>query len=159
MYDPLEFWEKNARNWLKLKHDTDKDWEEIKEFVNPDWKVLELGCGSGRWAKYFNDYTGTDIAPSLVISAQKHHPDKQFFHHDMRFPVPKGFDLIFTYTAWEHVPPEDIKKVKLPNTRFLFIEPTNKPSVDYCFKHNYEELFGVKKLKDYGQLTIYGKLE
>lgn len=159
MYDPLEFWEQNAEKWLSQKHQTKKDFAAIKKFINPYWKTLELGCGSGRWSEYLPNYIGVDISPTLVIDAKKSYPQAEFFHHDMRFPVPEGFDLLFTFTSWLHVSPEDIVKIKLPDTNYLFVEPYKLSTVEYCFNHNYEALFGVKKLKKYGELIIYGRIQ
>lgn len=158
MYDPLNFWEANANFWINAKKsETSEDWEVIKKYIKPEWKVLELGCGTGRWAPYFLNYTGSDISPTLLLEAKKLHPDKEFAHHDMREGVPGGYDLIFTYTSWLHMPPKDIKKIKLPKTNLLFVEPHGASSVEYCFQHDYEKLFKVKPLEKHGGLTVYGR--
>lgn len=159
MYDPLEFWETHAEYWLEKKWPTAKEWRQIKYLVNPAWSVLELGCGSGRWSKYFPDYTGIDISPTLLAYAKKKYPEGKFFHHDMRYPVPDKWDLIFTFTSWLHVSPEDIAKVRLPDTNLLFVEPHQPSYVEYCFTHDYPKLFGVKPIKTFGSLTVYSKLK
>lgn len=158
MYDPFPYWEERSKAWIKSKFNTKGDWEAIKEFIDPNWRVLELGCGTGRWAKKFKDYVGVDISPTLVVHAKEKNPTKEFYHHDMRSGVKlPGFDLIFTYTAWLHVPPEEIIKVELPDTNYLFVEPHKESRVSYCFNHDYHKLFGVNELAKHGDLTIWGK--
>ncbi len=155
MYDPLVFWEENAQHWIDLKQPTAQQWKWIKPHVSPDWKVLELGCGTGRWSQYFQDYTGVDISPSLVVHAQNKYPNKTFLHHDQRYPIPEGFDLIFTFTSWLHVTPDEIAKVKLPDTNYLFIEPNEPGRNEYCFTHDLEKIFGVHPVAKHAKLTVY----
>lgn len=47
-------------------------------------KVLDLGCGYGRIAKYINNYTGADLSPDLLNIAKKQNPDKTFVECDGR---------------------------------------------------------------------------
>lgn len=161
MYDPLTFWETRANNWIEQvkTSPTEKEWSWIEPYVNPEWNVLELGCGTGRFAPFFKYYTGTDISPTLLVHAKEKYPNKQFFHHDMRENIKGDYDLIFTCTAWLHVPPEAIKKVKLPDTNYLFVEPTDPSNVEYCFNHDLPLLFGVKPLEKHDKLTLFGKLK
>lgn len=158
MYDPLTYWETRAAHWLKNEiKPTDDWWPVLEQYVKPEWNVLELGCGDGRWSVHFPHYTGCDISSTLIVAAKEKYPDKQWAHHDMRAGVSGQWDLIFTSTAWLHVPPEDMKKVRLPDTNYLFIEPHGRiaSTTDYCFKHNYPKLFGVKKLHTIGLVTLY----
>ena len=42
----------------------------ISEYINPDWSVIELGCGAGHYALYYHDkckeYVGVDITPENI---------------------------------------------------------------------------------------------
>lgn len=158
VYDPLLYWEARAEHWLGQDHQN-PEWEaEIKSRLNPDWNVLELGCGDGRWSELFPKYTGCDISPTLLVEASKRHPGKSFAHHDMREGVSGDkWGLIFTFTSWLHMPPRDIAKVRLPDTSYLFVEPHAKATAEHCFRHDYSKLFGTKPLKRIGKLTMHGR--
>ena len=161
MYDPFTYWEGRAEQWIaSRKPGMHTWWKEIEKLVDPDWKVLELGCGDGRWSEKFKNYQGSDISPNLLEYCAKTYPDKEWFWHDMRNSITKGdWDLIFTYTAWLHVSPKDIRKVKLPDTRYLFVEPHKtrvRPS-EHNHVHDYEKIFGAKPLKTIDKLTLYAR--
>lgn len=158
MYDPLIYWEARAPHWLANEiKPTDEWWPLIEPYVKPEWNVLELGCGDGRWSQHFPNYTGADISSTLVVAAKEKYPDKNWAHHDMRQSISGNWDLIFTFTSWLHVPPTDIAKVTLPDTNYLFIEPHGESRVEHCFQHDFPALFGVKKLHTKEQLTMYGR--
>lgn len=62
--------------------------------------ILELGCGLGDFYPYLKrkfgkiDYTGIDIVPEIIASAQKTHADSRFFCRDV---LAEGFDENFDY--------------------------------------------------------------
>lgn len=159
LYDPLTYWEERAPSWIQGDYPTEKMWERIQQYVKPEWRVIELGCGTGRWAQHFPHYTGVDISPTLLVHAAEQNPTKQFFHHDQRYPIPNNWDLIFTYTSWLHVPPRDMLQVTLPDTNYLFVEPFEPSQSLHCFTHNYEKLLGVKLLEHVDRLAIYGRFK
>lgn len=145
LYDPNEFWEEKADYWAMLPHDTDREWSEIEEFIDPKWSVVEVGCGDGRWSQYFDNYLGTDISKNLIKIAKKENPDKKFKVWDIRHGFPKGYDLIFGYTVLLHLP----KLPQFPDQKMLFVEPFRKSKVNYCFNHDYNKHFRLlKTLKD-----------
>jgi hypothetical protein len=156
-YDPAIFWERQAKHWIEAPKSFGPWSELVKKYSRPEWNVLELGCGDGRWADTFENYTGSDVAPSLLLAAKGLHPTKTFRHHDMRRSLSGNWDLIFTFTAWEHMPPASISGDLLPDTRYLFVEPFEEGTNGYCFKHDYERIFGVKKLHQRGKLAMYGR--
>ncbi|HTE31453.1 MAG TPA: class I SAM-dependent methyltransferase [Chryseolinea sp.] len=70
---------------------------------NAEAKMLDLGCGAGRHAKYlaskgFN-VTGLDLAGSSIIRAKQYEmASLQFFQHDMRIAFGKNFfDYVFNF--------------------------------------------------------------
>ena len=83
MYNPDKFWNEQSLNWLSLDHDTDTQWDEISTFFNPKWKVLEMGCGNGRWSEKIPNYSGCDISEKLILNASLNH-NGNFFVHDIR---------------------------------------------------------------------------
>ncbi len=74
-------------------------------------KVLEVGCGVGRWAKFMKslgvDYVGVDISNKMIEAAKKN-------VSGVNFKVIDGeslsdfssdyFDLVFTITVLHHIP-------------------------------------------------------
>ena len=82
------------------------DWPKIddlhRKFIfsntesNPN--VLDVGCGIGRVADWFDDdsYVGFDFVPEFIEIAKKSHPNKTFLIHSIVEPLPfetKEFDL------------------------------------------------------------------
>jgi len=62
-----------------------------------DARVLDAGCGYGRCAPWFSNYTGVDNSPDLLAIARKEHPDKTFIGADLAL-LPfkdKEFDMAF----------------------------------------------------------------
>ena len=78
-------------------------------------KILDVGCGPGRDAKYFSDkgyeVTGIDISPGLLEIAAKNAPRAKFIKMDMRFmDFPKNsFDGIWAVASLLHIPKKDAK--------------------------------------------------
>lgn len=62
-----------------------------------DKKVLDAGCGYGRSAPWFTDYTGVDLSPDLLEIARKDNPGKEFLLGDLTvLPFKdKEFDMAF----------------------------------------------------------------
>ncbi|MDO8551504.1 MAG: class I SAM-dependent methyltransferase [bacterium] len=82
--------------------------------TNP--KVLELGCGSGRDAKYITrfttDYLGIDISEKMVSQAKLNTPEANFKVEDLEtFEFPKNLDVVFSFASLLHSSKEKLKKV------------------------------------------------
>lgn len=88
----------------------------------PDWaRLLDLGCGRGRHARYLAEHgfqvTGLDIAPSSIAFARRFEHDRlAFFQHDMRRPFRYNyFDAvlnIFTSFGYFNTEKEHLKILK-----------------------------------------------
>ncbi|MGX1166738.1 SAM-dependent methyltransferase [Bradyrhizobium sp. USDA 372] len=63
-------------------------------------KILDLACGSGRFASYLlqrgHEVTGVDLSPKMLTCARFNAPGARFEHFDMNAPVQLGrrFDAI-----------------------------------------------------------------
>jgi SAM-dependent methyltransferase len=78
------------------------------------WRVLEIGCGSGRLARFIAprvaSYTGIDIAPTMVALARERctDPRARFLDGDGRGVPPElaheRFDFVFSWAVMIHVP-------------------------------------------------------
>lgn len=84
------------------------------EKTNP--KVLELGCGSGRDAKYIlrftDDYLGIDISEGMIREARKNTPEANFAVYDLEtFKFPKNLDVVFAFASLLHSDINEVKRV------------------------------------------------
>lgn len=164
-YDEKRYWERRSDSW-DVQAGVDKVKEgKLKEILAGTKfnSVIDVGCGNGRFVPYFEgkEYIGFDISKRLVEICKKKFQDKQFFVSSVEeVSVPRKYDLAFSYTCLEHVPPENIHKavdaLKGVAKQILLIEPKKfVPSGDYCFSHDYKELFKVKKQWSMGDKVAY----
>jgi len=103
-------------------------------------RVLDYGCGSGRWAPFFLQhgcvYRGVDIAPAMVKLAKEHHPDTHFTvlgEKGIPFP-PAEFDLVVSIATIHHNPREEqdrildeLIRVLKPSGHLLLFESVGDP--------------------------------
>ncbi len=154
--------------WPKLK--------ELASVVEPDSKVLDLGCGNGRLIKAFEqkniNYLGCDQEEKLIKMAKKNWPEYSFMVSKIP-DTPEGkFDYIFSIAVIHHIPGNKqridfLKKLKkhLNSQGKVIISVWNlrksrpgliyKSYIDNIFKHNLEYgdvLFPWKK--NHGQELI-----
>ena len=82
---------------------SDVDWNHInrshEEILKPfvDKKVLDAGCGYGRWSEFFSNYIGVDLSPDFIEKAKELYPDKEFLVGKLeKLPFKDNeFDLAF----------------------------------------------------------------
>lgn len=167
-YDPQQYWEEQADNWVaKMDRQgiTERDWQSFSMILgdkiqDPQYKVVELGCGFGRFAPYFANYLGLDISRPLLALAQSIYPDKQFLLWDYRQGLPAtDFNLVFSRTGLLQLTPLEIEALaaKLPKIEYLFIERTDS-EILYSHSHDYEKIFNVRAVGKSGlndSLTIF----
>jgi len=93
--------------------------------IRPGMKILDLGCGEGRWAKVLEDknieYTGVDFSKELIDKAKNidikgsvtfiNKPAQDFISEEK-------FDLIFLFGLITYMNDEDIRKLN-KNCRFM----------------------------------------
>jgi malonyl-CoA O-methyltransferase len=103
----LEFWkeriDKAAKEHYSVYVTNESHWERInavhKELLEKlvTGKVLDAGCGYGRWSELFSDYTGVDFSPDFIALAQKKYPQKNFLVANLKaLPfADKEFDWAF----------------------------------------------------------------
>jgi SAM-dependent methyltransferase len=125
-----DFWEM-AEGQREETSDISAVIKEIKE-LKPK-TLLDIGCGSGRWADLLpsEGYTGIDFSKKLIEIAKKKHSDQLFFETDiMDYKVDNKFDVVFSFATLLHVPPEKIKDyiahLKTLGKKGVFVEPTSE---------------------------------
>jgi len=126
--------------------------------------VLDLACGTGRFVSAFenHDYLGVDIAVQAIEACKTNNPDLKFEVRDIvEWKTKRKFDNIFTWTALEHIPVEEIeqvaKKLKSMGKNIIMVEPTNFKTeiTSYCHDHDYIKLFDAKVVDDFKSVKMF----
>ena len=85
-------------------------------YVNKKDKVLDLGCGNGRFYELFKkevDYYGLDNSEELLSVAEKKYPKAVFKKGnvlDVPFPD-NNFDKIFSVSVLHHIPSQKLRNI------------------------------------------------
>lgn len=109
---------KNARVYSdrphQVYHINSLDW--LTSQLEPNSKVLELGCGGGRDTHYLHEkgleVVGTDFSEGLISIAKSKYPDCQYKKMDMRnieFPS-SHFNAVLAWASMLHLKPEDLTR-------------------------------------------------
>ena len=119
--DLQSFYNSEAKKYAETRK---KFWHEEKailDTINPLFeekekvRVLEFGCGSGRFATLLNqqfpgkfDYVWIDLSDELLSYASKENPNLTFFQWDITKLVKnfeqESFDLIVWTSSFQHIP-------------------------------------------------------
>lgn len=123
-----KFWKERLSKANKLRESvfycSDFEWRLINEHhykvlkntidVKND-KVLEVGCGFGRWSPLFINYTGVDISPDFISLAKQNYPlhKDNFSVQDIRQLSfeDNSFDWCFTISTKEMIIREEGNKI------------------------------------------------
>ena len=113
--------DKNKKDYNLISEEFSKTrnniWEELGFlFILKDGeKVLDLGCGNGRYFEFFKnksiEYIGVDSSEELVKIAQKKYPGVKFQIADaLKLPFPDNyFDKIYSIAVLHHIPSEELR--------------------------------------------------
>jgi ubiquinone/menaquinone biosynthesis C-methylase UbiE len=117
--DLQQFYNKEAKKYYETRKKYWKDVEYLLEalesFRGKKIRILEFGCGSGRFASYLLqhyqgdfDYIGVDFSQKLIDLAQKELPDFTFICSDISTFVlqqeQESFDIIVGTSSFQHIP-------------------------------------------------------
>ncbi|MDD5445945.1 MAG: methyltransferase domain-containing protein [Candidatus Pacebacteria bacterium] len=102
-------------------------WEELKplldKYIKKGDKVLDLGCGNGRYYSYFQkkktEYIGIDNSEKLIEIAKKKHLFADFRTGDaLNIPFPdKHFDKVVSIAVFHHIPSKEFRLQFLKEVR------------------------------------------
>ena len=115
------FYDKEAKKYAETRK---KFWHEEKAILdaitplfeqNKKIRILEFGCGSGRFASLLNqnfsnkfDYVWIDLSDELLTYASKDNPNLTFFQWDVTKLIKnfeqESFDLIVWTSSFQHIP-------------------------------------------------------
>jgi len=123
-------------------------------------KVLDFGCGWGRWSRVLNlfcDIYGTDLSAEAITQLHRLKSDlglnsANFLTYNEKIPFEIKFTGIFCWTVLQHIPPLELMKIveELNGvsdekcTLVLFENTSNLPSKEHIFFHPvsyYEKIF------------------
>ncbi|MDO8424812.1 MAG: class I SAM-dependent methyltransferase, partial [bacterium] len=88
----------------------------IDKYLAEGEKVLDLGCGNGRYFEYFKEkkvnYWGVDGSEKLIELAKKRYPGANFqIANALSLPFPDNFfDKIFCIAVLHHIPSEELRE-------------------------------------------------
>lgn len=146
----VEFWKDRldeAKKYNKLHWSVylanDSLWENLNaahkkifaELIPRDARVLDAGCGYGRWSEYFDSYVGVDFSPDFISTGKELYPDADLRVADL-YKLPfedKEFDWAFCvsikhmiigrrgYAEWSKMEKELLRVSK----KVLILEYTN----------------------------------
>ena len=150
------FSKKRERIWPEMKFLFD-------DYLVPGEKVLDLGCGNGRFYEVMKekkiDYIGVDISEKLIKIAKEKYPKVKFLVADaLNLPFPNNFfDKVYTIALFHHIPSkeyrlkvlEEIRRVLKKNCLLVLTVwnlSKNKKARKLLFKYFFLKLVGFSKL-------------
>ena len=119
-------------------------WEEIAFLfkANKNDKVLDLGCGNGRYYELLKhtDYIGTDNSEELIELAKEKYPEAKFQVADaLNLPfADNSFDQIYSIAVIHHIPSEELRLKFLQEIRRV-LKPSGKVTLTAWKFHQKKE--------------------
>ena len=162
------FYNSEAKKYAETRK---KFWHEEKTILgvitplfenNDKVRVLEFGCGSGRFATLLNqnfpgkfDYVGIDLSDELLSYAGKENPNLTFFQWDITKLVKnfeqESFDLIVWTSSFQHIPTKKERSFLMKNFYRLLnydgiLLMTNRSLSDWLIKKHRKIVMKAKIL-------------
>lgn len=120
--------------WADAPQDPEPyEWERRRALllaeVQPGDRVLDLGCGAGRFLALLDDAVGVEIAEEAAARARANVPGSDVRVAEDELPVGHGeFDLVWCSETLEHIPDvsatlSEVRRVLKPGGRALITVP------------------------------------
>lgn len=122
-------YEKIAQEFSATRSFLWTDFEWVRPYLKQEIRVLDIGCGNGRFftavEKFTLKYTGIDISESLIQEAKKKFQSEprnpQFFTADICSPdfpslVEKDYDTVCMSAVLNHLPTPELRTRALQNS-------------------------------------------
>lgn len=141
-------------------------WEEISFLfdIKKEEKVLDLGCGNGRYYQLlrYADYTGIDNSEKLINIAKQKYPEANFKVEDalnLSFED-NTFDKIYSIAVLHRIPSKEFRLQFLKESRRVLkrggrliitvwslpIKRYKKKNIFLLFKYTFLKIIGISKL-------------
>ena len=123
---------------------------QLKDFIKPTYKLLDVGCGTGISTGFFNvkDKFGVDLSKSLIRIARRNYPAYDFMvgSAEQLLYKDKQFDIVISLTAIQNF--DDINKglneIKRVGKSFILTFLKKSPKHDKI-KELIEKKFNILK--------------
>jgi len=106
-------------------------WKKLLPYLqDPSLKVLDVGCGNGRFGKFLQEkieevnYVGLDSNQYLLNKAKKTVKQGKLINQDIlgKWPIKGKFDLIVFFGVLHHIPSKD-RRLKLLRKTKNYLKP------------------------------------
>ena len=106
--------EENKKTYNEISDEFDQtrrkyssELEDLKKYIVPDEKILDLGCGNGRLYEIFSgenvDYTGVDFSENLIETARGKYGDHFQVADILSLPFSSQyFDSVWSIAVLHH---------------------------------------------------------
>ena len=138
-------------------------WEELgflfEDYLSPGEKVLDLGCGNGRYLEFFRkkniEYFGVDSSEKLIKIAKNKYPEVNFKVGDaLKLSFPDNFfDKIYSIAVLHQVPSDSFRLQFLKEVKRV-LKPKGLLILTVWKFHEIDELYLLFK---YTILKLIGK--
>ncbi|MEA3453110.1 MAG: class I SAM-dependent methyltransferase [Patescibacteria group bacterium] len=145
-----------TRDWIP------PDFNFLKQYINKGEKILDIGCGNGRFSEIVKDradYYGVDVSERLIKIAKEKYPARQFLVNDpLVLPFEENsFDKVFCLAVLHHIPSrklrkdflKEIKRVLKPRGKLILTvwDLNDQPKAkQLLFKYTLLKLMGKSKI-------------
>jgi ubiquinone/menaquinone biosynthesis C-methylase UbiE len=156
----IEDYEILAKDFSRTRQ---KVWKEMdflfEDYLVPGERVLDLGCGNGRWFPLFQekkvDYIGIDNSEELIEIAKDKYPQGRFQKADaLSLPFSNNsFDKVYSIAVLHHIPSREFRLQFLKEVKRV-LKPEGTLVLTVWRFHQKEELLLLFK---YTILKILGK--
>lgn len=128
----VEFWQTKGMDFIIPPQTEDPEGFDIGEILSRVCasKILEVGCGTGRIARFLDrkKYFGIDISKAAIDKAMADNPDYKFAVYDLEKPLPQS-DTVLFYTVCLHIPDDlitaQLKRAAISTKRVVIAEIMN----------------------------------
>lgn len=157
-YDELH--EEEQLTKLRIIEDELTNNPELRDFINPEYKLLDVGCGSGISTRFFNvkERQGIDPSKELIKIAIRKDPKGRYLvcnAEDMPF-TGNEFDIVISLTAIQNFNDieKGLEKIRRAGKRFIltFLKKTEKKDL---IESIIEKKFSIIKKIGEGKDSIY----
>lgn len=112
-----------ADDFSRTRSFISQDLKDLSEYTLAGERVLDLGCGNGRFFEVLKDkkvdYIGVDFSKKLIKIAKKKYPEAKFqVANALNLPFPNNFfDKIYSISVLQHIPSEEFRLQFLRETK------------------------------------------